>query len=190
MRSVFSNFILNRVKVAFFFNGTFLNVFLNIFYGDYILYMLTKTHIFVNGKISTITNKNKIFFDDFIEFRFFLFFKNVILKFCFFFIVCDNTDFFILNKKTNVSVIDECCTFLHNLFYIYPQLIYIPKQGVVHRLDKFSIGLLIIAKTRFSFFRLSKFPLVIMYFLFVLIIHSINTLFLFIVLLDTFITLH
>ena len=125
-------------------------------YGDYILSILLKTYVFINGHMFQLFDKQRIFYNDFIEFRFFLCLRNISLEFCFFSVIYDENNFLIVNKKIDLSVSGKNCLFLDSLLYIYPRLFCIPKQGIVHRLDKCTTGLLIIAKTKFSFFFLSK----------------------------------
>ncbi|WWO97607.1 MAG: 23S rRNA pseudouridine(1911/1915/1917) synthase RluD [Candidatus Dasytiphilus stammeri] len=67
-------------------------------------------------------------------------------------IIYEDDDILILNKPMNLVVHpgagnNHYRTLLNGLLYYYPKIISVPRAGIVHRLDKNTTGLMIIAKT-------------------------------------------
>jgi 23S rRNA pseudouridine1911/1915/1917 synthase len=65
-------------------------------------------------------------------------------------IVHEDEDIIIINKPINLVIHpapgNPDQTLLNGLLYHHPQLIYLPRAGIVHRLDKNTSGLLVVAK--------------------------------------------
>jgi 23S rRNA pseudouridine1911/1915/1917 synthase len=66
-------------------------------------------------------------------------------------IVYEDDDILVINKPTNMVVHpaagNRTGTLLNGLLYYCPDLINIPRAGIVHRLDKNTTGLMVVAKT-------------------------------------------
>ena len=66
-------------------------------------------------------------------------------------IVYEDKDILVINKQANLVVHPAAGnwsgTLLNGLLYHYPELSKIPRAGIVHRLDKDTTGLLVVAKT-------------------------------------------
>lgn len=75
-------------------------------------------------------------------------------------IIYEDLDLLIINKPCNLVVHPGAGnwkgTLLNWLLYHYPQLKYIPRAGIVHRLDQDTTGLMIITKTLFAYNNLIK----------------------------------
>lgn len=69
-------------------------------------------------------------------------------------------DIVVINKDKNVVVHpgagNTCGTLLNSLIYHYPSIINVPRAGIVHRLDKDTTGLMIIAKNFYAYIKLIK----------------------------------
>ncbi|MCR3754869.1 MAG: 23S rRNA pseudouridine(1911/1915/1917) synthase [Candidatus Westeberhardia cardiocondylae] len=68
-------------------------------------------------------------------------------------IIYNDNEIVAINKPNNMSVYPgngkEEETLLHALLYHYPKIYQIPRAGIIHRLDKNTTGIMIIAKTAF-----------------------------------------
>ncbi len=66
----------------------------------------------------------------------------------------------IINKPYNLVVHpgtkNNSKTMLNSLLYYYPQLIKLPRAGIIHRLDKDTTGLIIVAKNIYTYIKLKK----------------------------------
>ncbi|MGP1931451.1 MAG: pseudouridine synthase, partial [Arsenophonus sp. ET-DL12-MAG3] len=75
-------------------------------------------------------------------------------------IVYEDDEILIINKPSNLvvhpGVGNTDGTLLNGLLYRYPKIIDVPRAGIVHRLDKDTIGLMVIAKTILSYTYLVK----------------------------------
>lgn len=75
-------------------------------------------------------------------------------------IVYDDEDILIINKKNDIVVHPGIGnlknTILNAIIYHYPNNIYLPRAGIIHRLDKNTTGLMIIAKNIDSYFILKN----------------------------------
>lgn len=69
-------------------------------------------------------------------------------------IVYEDQEILIINKPANLVVHpgfgNEDKTLLNGLLYYEPNLFHVPRAGIIHRLDKNTTGLMVIAKTIFS----------------------------------------
>ncbi|MGP1945337.1 MAG: 23S rRNA pseudouridine(1911/1915/1917) synthase RluD [Arsenophonus sp. ER-EMS1-MAG3] len=69
-------------------------------------------------------------------------------------IIYEDDEILIINKPSNLVVHPGAGntdgTLLNGLLYRYPKIINVPRAGIVHRLDKDTIGLMVIAKTILS----------------------------------------
>jgi len=75
-------------------------------------------------------------------------------------IIHEDNDFLVINKPsgmvTHTAIANYSGTLQNGLLYRYPELRNIPRAGIIHRLDKQTSGLLIIARTLQSHNNLSK----------------------------------
>ncbi|MBP9742704.1 MAG: 23S rRNA pseudouridine(1911/1915/1917) synthase RluD [Burkholderiales bacterium] len=66
-------------------------------------------------------------------------------------IIYEDSDILVINKPSNLTVHpghgNWSNTLLNGLLFHYPELKYLPRAGIVHRLDKDTTGLMVIAKT-------------------------------------------
>lgn len=154
----FSKLKITRTIVSYRFSGIFLRLYLISIYGDYIVNNIVKSTILVNKKCCNFL-LTSIFKNDIVEFRFFS--SNSIYKplFSFIHVVYEENNFLIINKKKNMVVFtknNHIKSLLNILLYLYPQLYCIPNCGFIHRIDSCTTGLLLIAKTMYSFHLLSR----------------------------------
>ncbi len=75
-------------------------------------------------------------------------------------IAYEDKDLIIINKKTNIichpAAGHSKGTIANGLIYLYPELKNLPRSGLIHRLDKDTTGLLIVARTIESYTTLIK----------------------------------
>ncbi|WP_246208775.1 RluA family pseudouridine synthase [Enterobacteriaceae endosymbiont of Donacia thalassina] len=75
-------------------------------------------------------------------------------------IIYNDKHILVINKKTNLVVHpshkNQNNTLLNCLLYYYPNLRDVPRAGIIHRLDKNTTGLMIIAKNMHSYIFLKK----------------------------------
>ncbi|CAD6507055.1 23S rRNA pseudouridine(1911/1915/1917) synthase RluD [Candidatus Profftia tarda] len=75
-------------------------------------------------------------------------------------IVYEDSDILVINKQSNFVVHPGAGnpdgTMLNALLYYYPAIINVPRAGIVHRLDKNTTGLMVVAKTIIAHINLVK----------------------------------
>ncbi|AKZ65776.1 23S rRNA pseudouridine(1911/1915/1917) synthase RluD [Candidatus Palibaumannia cicadellinicola] len=115
-------------------------------------------HVMVNGQVNVVP-KQKIIGGETIELLLvkedpqYLQAQNIKLN-----IVYEDEYIIVINKQKNIVVhsgaghVDG--TILNALLYYYPPIVKLPRAGIVHRLDKDTTGLMIIAKTLTAYTRL------------------------------------
>ncbi|NQY43024.1 MAG: RluA family pseudouridine synthase, partial [Legionellales bacterium] len=73
-------------------------------------------------------------------------------------IIYEDEELLVINKPSNLIVHPGAgnltTTILNGLLYKYPNSKYIPRAGIVHRLDKDTTGLMVIAKTLSTYYKL------------------------------------
>ncbi|WP_339044921.1 RluA family pseudouridine synthase [Candidatus Zinderia endosymbiont of Aphrophora alni] len=137
-----------------------LSILFPIFSRNYIQYLIKKKNIFINNKFIKKSIKNKNF--KIIK----IIFKKNNKKKCFlgekifFKCIYEDQEILIINKPIKIVVHPApghwYGTLFNGLLYKYPKLINIPRLGIIHRLDKNTSGIMIIAKTIFSYYKLIK----------------------------------
>lgn len=121
-------------------------------------WMLNKK-VKINGKIvnkpSKRFPKNKMFVEILLKISNFIKPQNIPLN-----IIYEDDEITVINKQSNLVVHpgagNDNNTLLNSIIYHYPKNILLPRGGIVHRLDKNTTGLMIIAKTVFSYNKLKE----------------------------------
>jgi len=117
-------------------------------------------HVYINGKIENQPDKKvlggeKITIYPILSKNTFDLPEDIYLN-----IVYEDSHILIINKPSNLVVHpgagNKNGTILNALLYHYPYIKTIPRCGIVHRLDKNTTGLMLIAKTFFSYDKLVK----------------------------------
>lgn len=122
---------------------------------------ILNNQVLVNNKIINKPSKKflgykKIFINNIIEEKNDIFKpQNIKLK-----IIYEDKDILVIDKKNNMvvhpGVGNTENTLLNALIYHYPDNIFLPRAGIVHRLDKNTTGLMVVAKNMHSYFFLIK----------------------------------
>ena len=121
---------------------------------------IKKGNILVNGKtikakdILCIDDKITIFPEENINIEF------IVSEYIPIEVVYEDNDLIIINKKSNIishpAAGHKIGTLANGLIYMYPELSNLPRSGLIHRLDKDTTGLLIVARNIKSYTRLVK----------------------------------
>ncbi|WP_367670643.1 23S rRNA pseudouridine(1911/1915/1917) synthase RluD [Sodalis-like secondary symbiont of Drepanosiphum platanoidis] len=128
----------------------FLSKLISNYSRSYIKKLIINGYVKINKKIELIPKK-KVIKGDKIEIKNFPKKKDPIAENINLNIVYEDSELIIINKKNNIVVHPGAGnlsgTILNSLLYHYPFLKKIPRAGIVHRLDKNTTGLMIIAKS-------------------------------------------
>ncbi|MCV2525554.1 MAG: RluA family pseudouridine synthase [Candidatus Lightella neohaematopini] len=125
-----------------------------------IKYFILKNLVKINGNIISDPNK-KVFINDKIEINinfsnnYTLTPKNIKLN-----IIYEDKNLLIINKHSNFIMYSSSekknNTVLNAILYHYPLNINLPRVGIIHRLDKDTTGILVIAKNLFTQYKLTQ----------------------------------
>ena len=105
----------------------------------------------INNNVST-KNNYKLFMDYYLVF---FYFKRTIYKQVELDLIYKDNDFFIINKNSGIVMYPSCKNFNNtislSLLNINNDLITLPRFGIVHRLDKYTTGIFVVANNFLSF---------------------------------------
>ncbi|WMY96313.1 MAG: 23S rRNA pseudouridine(1911/1915/1917) synthase RluD [Arsenophonus sp.] len=110
---------------------------------------------YINSPKKKVLGNENILINLFIKKKMYLKAENIPLN-----IIYEDNAILVINKPSNLvvhpGIKNPNGTLLNTLLFHYPNIINVPRAGIVHRLDKGTTGLIVIAKTIIAHFNLSK----------------------------------
>lgn len=149
--------IVERICVTKRFVGFSIYTYLTALYGKFIANnIMQNVNIYLNGLLLCKTTNTLLYLDDILEFRLHGRTSSYIPVFDFLDVVEEGTSYALINKNSSTIThsLSEYIryTLSNKLLYFYPQLYCVPRCGIVHRLDKFTMGIIIVAHSLFMYY--------------------------------------
>jgi RluA family pseudouridine synthase len=154
---MYLNYIFDRICVTTRFVGFSVYIYLTVLYGKFTANnIIQNANIYLNGSLLCKGTDTTLYFEDIIEFCLHKKNSNFIPVFDFLDIIHEETSYVTLNKNSSTITHSLCeCTkytLSNKLLYFYPQLYCVPRCGIVHRLDKFTVGIIIVVCSLFMYY--------------------------------------
>lgn len=154
---MYMNYITDRVYVTKRFVGFTIHIYLTVLYGKFTANkIIQNANVYLNGLLLKKKTNTILYLGDIVEFCLHRRNSNCIPVFDFLDIVDEGTSYVVINKNSNTITHSICeyvrCTLSDKLLYLYPQLFCVPRCGIVHRLDKFTVGIIIVVCSLFMYY--------------------------------------